>query len=94
MSGSPSENERNAATDISAHLESNTNDTLKLDKRESLATEQAVQDDKVDLSKTSTTRKILMLSMFTLAEFLDSFNNSALFPAIPVFSEQLSFDAY
>lgn len=45
------------------------------------------------LFKISTARKLLLLSVFTLAAFLDAFNNSALFPAIPIISEQLSFDA-
>jgi hypothetical protein len=45
-----------------------------------------------ELSKASTTRKILLLLMFTLAKFLDAFTNSTLSPAIPIISEQLSFN--
>ncbi|KAG8820920.1 hypothetical protein FRC17_009983 [Serendipita sp. 399] len=41
------------------------------------------------LSKVSAARKIALLCMFILAEFLDSFNNSALFPAIPVLTSDL-----
>ena len=39
----------------------------------------------------STIRKIALLLMFTLAQFLDAFNNSALLPAIPEISEKLDF---
>jgi hypothetical protein len=46
-----------------------------------------------DLSNTSIVRKVALLIMFTLAEFLDAFNNSALFPAIPTISSQLHFEA-
>ena len=45
------------------------------------------------LAATSKARKLFLLSMFVLAEFLDAFNNSALFPAIPDISTQLQFDA-
>lgn len=34
---------------------------------------------------------MLLLTMFTIAEFIDSFNNSALFPAIPTLTRELSF---
>lgn len=44
-----------------------------------------------DLATVSTLRKISLLIMFTLAEFLDAFNNSALFPAIPPLTEDLHF---
>ncbi|KIM21444.1 hypothetical protein M408DRAFT_80537 [Serendipita vermifera MAFF 305830] len=50
-------------------------------------------DIRHDLSKTSIARKLLLLSMFTFAQFLDAFNNSALFPAIPIISTEVSFDA-
>ncbi|KIM20680.1 hypothetical protein M408DRAFT_333858 [Serendipita vermifera MAFF 305830] len=45
-----------------------------------------------NLSKVSKLRKIFLLLMFTCASFLDSFGNSALFPAVPVIAEELSFD--
>jgi len=44
------------------------------------------------LAAASTARKIALLIMFTLAEFLDAFNNSALFPAIPDITSQLQFE--
>jgi hypothetical protein len=65
---------------------------------DSLVLEGNVQERKVgekdgnpNLSQVSTIRKILLLSMFTLAEFLDAFNNAALFPAIPILTSQLDF---
>jgi hypothetical protein len=45
------------------------------------------------LARASTARKLGLLAMFVLAEFLDAFNNSALFPAIPNISSQLQFEA-
>jgi hypothetical protein len=66
----------------------NTIDTLVLEKEQNVE-----QDGNPDLSQVSTARKLLLLSMFTLAEFLDAFNNSALFPAIPTLTSQLSFSA-
>jgi hypothetical protein len=49
------------------------------------------QGEVPELASTSTLRKLALLSMFTLAEFLDAFNNSALFPAIPVITSDLKF---
>ena len=46
-----------------------------------------------DLANASTVRKVALLTIFTLAEFLDSFNNSALFPAIPFIASELHFQA-
>ena len=46
-----------------------------------------------ELARASTARKLGLLAMFVLAEFLDAFNNSALFPAIPDISSQLQFEA-
>lgn len=43
------------------------------------------------LETVSTFRKLSLLSIFTLAEFLDAFNNSALFPAIPIIINDLHF---
>ena len=37
----------------------------------------------------SPARKLVLLMVFCIAQFLDVFNNSALFSAIPVFSEDL-----
>ncbi|KIM21443.1 hypothetical protein M408DRAFT_333459 [Serendipita vermifera MAFF 305830] len=72
----------------------NTIDTLTLDgQQKGQLTDSNDNDIRHDLSKASTARKLLLLSMFTLAEFLDAFNNSALFPAIPIISTELSFDA-
>ncbi|KIM27007.1 hypothetical protein M408DRAFT_72095 [Serendipita vermifera MAFF 305830] len=45
-----------------------------------------------DLASASTARKLALLTIFSLAEFLDVFNNSALFPAIPVISSDLRFE--
>jgi hypothetical protein len=71
-----------------AFTATNTIDTLVLEKEQNIE-----QDGNPDLSQVSTARKLLLLSMFTLAEFLDAFNNSALFPAIPTLTSQLSFSA-
>jgi len=46
-----------------------------------------------ELASASKARKIASLTMFVLAEFLDAFNNSALFPAIPDVASQLQFEA-
>lgn len=64
----------------------NTIDTLAVDGPEVQKTEEQ------SLANASTVRKLALLSMFTLAEFLDAFNNSALFPAIPIVSEELKFE--
>jgi hypothetical protein len=69
----------------------NTLDTLTLDEQNAPTVVDEDQGVEPELAKTSTLRKIALLAMFTLAEFLDAFNNSALFPAIPVISEQLHF---
>jgi len=45
------------------------------------------------LASASKTRKIALLTMFVLAQFLDAFNNSALLPAIPGITSQLQFEA-
>jgi hypothetical protein len=72
----------------------NTIDTLTLaGDQQDQKIDQESSDGNPDLSKVSTTRKLLLLSMFTLAEFLDAFNNSALFPAIPTLTSQLNFTA-
>jgi hypothetical protein len=71
-----------------AFTATNTIDTLVLEKEQNVQ-----QDGNPDLSQVSTARKLLLLSMFTLAEFLDAFNNSALFPAIPTLTSQLNFSA-
>ncbi|KAG8811941.1 hypothetical protein FRC19_003486 [Serendipita sp. 401] len=49
--------------------------------------------DTSQLHKVSTLRKIALLFMFVFAEFLDSFNNSALFPALPALTSDLGFKA-
>jgi MFS family permease len=69
----------------------NTLDTLTLDEQNAPTVVDEDQGVEPELAKMSTLRKIALLTMFTLAEFLDAFNNSALFPAIPVISEQLHF---
>lgn len=43
------------------------------------------------LATASTLRKLALLLMFTFAQFLDAFNNSALLPAIPQISSKLDF---
>jgi hypothetical protein len=35
-------------------------------------------------------RKLALIGVFSLAQFMDAFNNSALFPAVPAISEALS----
>lgn len=40
----------------------------------------------------SSTRKYALLALFCLAQFLDVFNNSALFSAIPTLRAELGFD--
>lgn len=69
----------------------NTLDTLTLDEQNAPTVVEEDEGVQPELAKTSTLRKIALLTMFTFAEFLDAFNNSALFPAIPVISEQLHF---
>ncbi|KAG8750828.1 hypothetical protein FRC14_000185 [Serendipita sp. 396] len=69
---------------------------------DTIAVEDAAQSTKVEsesepssetaLANASTLRKLALLAMFTLAEFLDAFNNSALFPAIPNIASQLRFE--
>lgn len=49
-------------------------------------------DPQVELALMSTSRKLALLTIFSLAEFLDVFNNSALFPAIPIISSELRFE--
>jgi len=69
----------------------NTRDTLT----DSSATPVVAPEDQPapGLASASKARKIALLSMFVLAEFMDAFNNSALFPAIPNIASQLQFDA-
>jgi hypothetical protein len=69
----------------------NTLDTLTLDEQNARTVVDEDEGVQPELAKTSTLRKVALLSMFTFAEFLDAFNNSALFPAIPAISEQLHF---
>lgn len=72
-----------------AFTATNTIDTLTSDRQD----ETTEEPENPDLAGASTARKIALLTMFTLAEFLDAFNNSALFPAIPVITSQLHFEA-
>jgi hypothetical protein len=72
-----------------AFTATNTIDTLTLDQQGETPLE--VEKPNPDLANTSTVRKIALLSIFTLAEFLDAFNNSALFPAIPSITSDLHF---
>lgn len=58
---------------------------------DTLAGPEVEKTEEQSLANASTLRKLALLSMFTLAEFLDAFNNSALFPAIPIVSEELKF---
>jgi hypothetical protein len=74
-----------------AFTAANTLDTLTLDEQVS-ETPLELEKESLELANTSTARKIALLIMFTLAEFLDAFNNSALFPAIPTISSQLHFE--
>ena len=65
---------------------------------DTLAVDQEMSNRKEDepapaLASASTARKLSLLAIFTLAEFLDAFNNSALFPAIPDIATQLKFEA-
>ncbi|KIM33566.1 hypothetical protein M408DRAFT_61189 [Serendipita vermifera MAFF 305830] len=65
---------------------------------DTLAVEQPLSVGKEDepapaLASASTARKLSLLAIFTLAEFLDAFNNSALFPAIPDITRELSFES-
>ncbi len=41
----------------------------------------------------SNARRILLLTIFCMAQFLDAFNNSALFPALPVVGNILGMTA-
>lgn len=38
----------------------------------------------------STVRKCLLLALFCLAQFLDVFNNSGIYPAIPIMAKELN----
>jgi hypothetical protein len=67
----------------------NTIDTIAVNDPKNEKTDESTNPG---LADASTLRKLALLSMFTLAEFLDAFNNSALFPAIPVVAEQLKFE--
>jgi hypothetical protein len=67
----------------------NTVDTLAVDQ----ASVSPEDEPAPALAQASTARKLALLAIFTLAEFLDAFNNSALFPAIPNITSQLKFDA-
>jgi hypothetical protein len=68
----------------------NTIDTVAVDQPTAIAPE---DEPAPELARASTARKLGLLAMFVLAEFLDAFNNSALFPAIPDISSQLHFEA-
>lgn len=96
MPESSLDTEKNATADISVLplAVSSKIDPPGHDQQASSTIEKASQDAKVDLSEAAMTRKILLLTMFTLVQFLDAFNSSALFPAIPVIASQLSFDSY
>jgi hypothetical protein len=69
----------------------NTIDTLTLDEQGETPLEPEKQNP--SLANASTARKVALITTFTLAQFLDAFNNSALFPAIPTISSQLHFEA-
>ncbi|KAG8766136.1 hypothetical protein FRC16_007762, partial [Serendipita sp. 398] len=69
----------------------NTIDTLTLDEDRQAVAKEEQDGNQPQLHKVSTLRKIALLSMFTFAEFLDAFNNSALFPAIPIITADLGF---
>ncbi|KAG8822326.1 hypothetical protein FRC17_009594 [Serendipita sp. 399] len=73
-------------------LDTNTIDTLTLDEEKRAIEREEKEGNSPALHKVSTVRKIALLSMFTFAEFLDAFNNSALFPAIPIITADLSFN--
>ena len=70
----------------------NTIDTLTVDEQNSTPIRTEDDEPAPDLAAASTARKLSLLAMFTLAEFLDAFNNSALFPAIPDITSQLQFE--
>ena len=63
--------------------------TSTLDRQGSLTADEKGDSE---LASTSTARKLALLTIFSLAEFLDTFNNSALFPAIPIISAELRFE--
>lgn len=69
----------------------NTVDSVTLEEKKDKPNE-ATDNVKPDLSKVSRSRKLTLLGLFTFGAFLDSFNNSALFPAIPVIANELGFD--
>jgi hypothetical protein len=66
----------------------NTIDTLEVDQPRVAREDEAAPA----LAHASTARKLGLLTMFVLAEFLDAFNNSALFPAIPDIVRDLQFE--
>jgi hypothetical protein len=72
-----------------AFTATNTIDTLTVDEEGETPLE--AEEPNPDLASASTVRKIALLTIFTLAEFLDAFNNSALFPAIPMITSELHF---
>jgi hypothetical protein len=74
-----------------AFTTTNTIDTLTVDEQGETPLE--AESPNPDLATASTVRKIALLTIFTLAEFLDAFNNSALFPAIPMITSELHFKA-
>lgn len=92
-SDSSEKNGKGSSTGV-AITATNTIDTLTLDneKQDTQAADRDEQDEPSGLANTSTARKLALLAMFTLAEFLDAFNNSALFPAIPIISTELKFE--
>jgi hypothetical protein len=51
-----------------------------------------VSQEREDQIKLSSARKFTLLALFCLAQFLDVFNNSALFSAIPTLRRDLGFD--